>query len=101
MRIRRHVAICAACWLAGTLTAAVPAAAEGRYGWSGALPSASQRAGVSLDEAVRRAEKQFNARVVKAETVTVEGRRTYVLRLVTGDGRVITVRVDAETGSMQ
>ncbi len=57
--------------------------------------------GISLDEAVRRAERQFHARVVKAETQSVDGRAMYILRLVSDDGRVFTVRVDAATGSIQ
>ena len=57
--------------------------------------------GISLDEAVRRAERQFHARVVKAETQSVDGRSMYILRLVSDDGRVFTVRVDAATGSIQ
>jgi uncharacterized membrane protein YkoI len=50
---------------------------------------------------VRRAERQFHARVVKAETQSVDGRSMYILRLVSDDGRVFTVRVDAATGSIQ
>lgn len=55
---------------------------------------------MSLDEAVRRAERAYNARVVKAESRNVDGRVTYVLRLVSDDGRVFTVRVDAQSGNM-
>jgi uncharacterized membrane protein YkoI len=62
---------------------------------------AEGRARISLDEAVRRAERRFNARVVKAETHVTDGRFVHVLRLVSDDGRVFTVRVDAETGNME
>jgi hypothetical protein len=91
----------AAGWLLGVTLFSVPALAWGGVQFDQPQPRASVRSGMSLDEAVRRAERQFNARVVKAETITVDGRKTYVLRLVTGDGRVITVRVDADSGAMQ
>lgn len=60
------------------------------------------QSGISMDEAVDRAQKRFNARVVRAEVSEQDGRRVYVLRLLSeGDGRVFVVRVDAETGAMQ
>jgi uncharacterized membrane protein YkoI len=59
-----------------------------------------QRSGMSLDEAVQRAERRYHARVVKAEAHNNDGRTIYVLRLVSDDGRVFTVRVDAQTGNM-
>ena len=58
------------------------------------------RSGMSLDEAVQRAERRYHARVVKAEAQNNDGRTIYVLRLVSDDGRVFTVRVDAQTGNM-
>ena len=57
--------------------------------------------GISLDEAVRRAQLQFHARVVKAETRSHDGHAVYVLRLVSDDGRVFTVRVDSATGNIE
>jgi len=63
-------------------------------------PRAEEGTRMSLDEAVRRAERAYNARVVKAESRNVDGRVTYVLRLVSDDGRVFTVRVDAQSGNM-
>jgi uncharacterized membrane protein YkoI len=54
--------------------------------------------GISLDQAIEIAERQYNARVVKANEQNVNGRRVYVLRLLSEQGRVWTVRVDAETG---
>jgi hypothetical protein len=58
----------------------------------------AQRDGISLDEAVRRAEAQYNARVVRTDVQDEDGRKVYVLKLLSEDGRVITVRVDAQTG---
>jgi hypothetical protein len=57
-----------------------------------------RRDGISLDEAVRRAEAQYNARVVRTEVQDEDGRKVYVLKLLSEGGRVITVRVDAQTG---
>ena len=57
-----------------------------------------QRDGISLDEAVRRAEAQYRAKVVRTEVQDEDGRKVYVLKLLSEDGRVVTVRVDAATG---
>jgi hypothetical protein len=56
------------------------------------------RDGISLDEAVRRAEAQYRARVVRTEVQDEDGRKVYVLKLLSEDGRVINVRIDAATG---
>jgi hypothetical protein len=60
-----------------------------------------QKDGISLDEAVRRAEQQYNARVVRTDVQDEDGRKVYVLKLLSEDGRVITVRIDAATGRMR
>jgi len=57
-----------------------------------------RRDGISLDEAVRRAEAQHRAKVVRTEVQDEDGRKVYVLKLLSEDGRVVTVRVDAATG---
>lgn len=54
--------------------------------------------GISLDEAVSRAERQYNARVVRTDVQDEDGRKVYVLKLLSENGRVFTVRVDAQTG---
>jgi hypothetical protein len=56
------------------------------------------RDGISLDEAVRRAERQYHARVVRTDVQDEDGRKVYVLKLLSEDGRVFTVRVDASSG---
>ena len=61
----------------------------------------SPRDGISLDEAVRRAEAQYRARVVRTDVQDEDGRKVYVLKLLSEDGRVITVRIDAATGRMR
>lgn len=61
----------------------------------------TRRDGISLDEAVRRAEAQFRARVVRTEVQDEDGRTVYVLKLLSENGRVMTVRIDAATGRMR
>ncbi len=55
--------------------------------------------GLSLDEAVNRAERKYRARVIRAETREANGRRVHQLRLLSDDGRVWNVRIDAATGA--
>jgi Peptidase propeptide and YPEB domain len=60
-----------------------------------------QRDGISLDDAVRMAEAQYHARVVRTDVQDEDGRKVYVLKLLSEDGRVITVRIDASSGRMR
>ncbi len=57
--------------------------------------------GLSLDEAVARAERRHDARAVRAEAISEDGRTVYRIRLLSADGRVFEVRVDARTGAFQ
>jgi Peptidase propeptide and YPEB domain len=61
---------------------------------------ASRLAELTKDRAIEMAEQRFSARVVRADVMEVEGRRVYVLRLLSENGRVWTVRVDAESGNI-
>jgi uncharacterized membrane protein YkoI len=61
-------------------------------------PPQQQR--VSMDQAVRLAQRRFRARVVRAETETHGDRTIYVLRMLDGAGRVFAVRVDATSGAI-
>lgn len=63
-----------------------------------APPAAAHAEGLTLDAAVARAEKQYNARVVRAEEKQSGERRVYQIRLLSSDGRVFDVTVDADTG---
>ena len=51
-----------------------------------------------MDQAIENAERRYKARVVRAEVSESNGRRVYVLRLLSEEGRVWTIKVDAETG---
>ena len=65
---------------------------------SGRVVLAEPRDGISLDEAVSRAERQYHARVVRTDVQDEDGRKVYVLKLLSEDGRVFTVRIDAQSG---
>jgi uncharacterized membrane protein YkoI len=54
---------------------------------------------ISLDQAVEMAQSRFRAKAVKAETVNDGGRRVHQIRLLSQDGKVWTVRVDAQSGN--
>jgi len=47
----------------------------------------------SLDEAAREAARQYNAKVLSAQTVQEGGRRVHVIKLLTREGVVKTVRI--------
>ena len=84
--------------VAGYALAAQPWAPQPLVEWRGAAQK--PQPGISLDRAVAMAEQQYKARVVRASTGESDGRRIYVLRLLSDQGRVWTVHVDAETGAM-
>src|SRR5262245_24700911 len=58
-------------------------------------------AGISLDEAVEMAQRRYRAKAVKAETVRSGDRRVHQIRLLSAEGKVWTVRVDAESGAIR
>lgn len=56
------------------------------------------RDGVSLDEAAARVRRQTGGRIIKATSRSSNGRTVHYIRVLTADGRVFTVRVDAASG---
>lgn len=56
--------------------------------------------GMSLDQAVQMAQRRYGARAVKAETLNYGDRRVHRIRLMSSDGKVWHVHVDALTGDM-
>jgi len=54
---------------------------------------------LSMEQAVRLAQRRFRARVVRAETEMQGDRTIYVLRMLDDAGRVFAVRVDAASGT--
>lgn len=65
-----------------------------------AYHEARESSGVSLDQAVRMAQQRYHAKAVRAETVRSGERRIHQIRLLSAEGKVWTVRVDAESGEM-
>ncbi len=51
---------------------------------------------ISLEEAAERVAQQHDAKVVSAHTIERDGRRIHVIRILTRDGVVRTVRVPAD-----
>lgn len=60
----------------------------------------AERPRVSLDQAVNMAESRFRAKAVKAQPSVEGDRLVYNIRLLNSDGRVWSVKVDAQTGQM-
>jgi uncharacterized membrane protein YkoI len=52
-----------------------------------------QGGGLTLDQAVEQVRRQYNGRIVSAETRVSGGRETHIIKVLTSDGKVKTVRV--------
>jgi hypothetical protein len=59
----------------------------------------AQRGGVSLAQATSMAQGRYQGRVVRAETVQMGDRLVHEIRILGDDGRVRTVRIDAQSGA--
>ena len=59
-----------------------------------------QPSGISLDQAVEMVQRRYRAKAVRAETVRNGDRLEHRIRLLTADGKVRNVSVDAESGAM-
>jgi hypothetical protein len=55
--------------------------------------SVMQSNGVTLSQAVEQVRRQYNGRIVSAETQVSGNRETHVIKVLTEDGKVKTVRV--------
>ncbi len=55
---------------------------------------------VSLDQATSKVIQQNNGKVLGARTESVEGRVIHVIKILTRDGRIQHIKVDAETGQV-
>lgn len=99
---RRRAALCA---LLVTLLGSGAALAQSRAAllvFDGEPPVRAfmaQRGGISLSQATAMALGRNPGRVVRAETVQMGDRVVHEIRILGNDGRVRTVRVDAQTGS--
>ena len=61
---------------------------------SGALAAPERR--TSLEEAVSEARERYNGRVLSAETERRDGRESHRIRILTDDGRVKRLNIDAD-----
>lgn len=55
----------------------------------------------SLEQAVNEARDRYPGRVLSAETERRDGRESHQIRILTDDGRVKRLRIDAESGGQQ
>jgi len=58
-------------------------------------------ADVSLDEAAQQVRQNRQLRVLGAKTERIDGKQVHVIRVLTPNGRVQHLRVNAETGHIQ
>lgn len=56
--------------------------------------------GLTLDQAVELAQRRYRAKAVRAETVRNGDKVEHRIRLLSSDGKVRNVSVDAESGAM-
>jgi uncharacterized membrane protein YkoI len=80
------------------LTAPLQAARHGHYPILVAQRDQGGNAGISLDEAVAQARQQHNGKVLSAETLRVDGRKVYRIKILTKNGRVKRTQIDARSG---
>ena len=53
---------------------------------------------LSLDEVTKQIRQNSEKRVLGAKTETIDGREVHVIKVLTPDGRIQYLRIDAETG---
>ena len=76
----------------GLLSPAAFADRDGRRGYG--------EVAVSMRTAVEMVLSRYGGQVVKAETQTRDGQSFYLIRVLTSEGTLVRVRVDALTGRM-
>ncbi|WP_020563705.1 PepSY domain-containing protein [Methylosarcina fibrata] len=55
---------------------------------------------VSLDQATQQIIRDGKSRVLGAQTVIIEGREVHIIKILTPDGRIQHLKIDAETGAV-
>ena len=55
---------------------------------------------VSLDDATKQVRQDSNKRVLGAKTESIDGRELHVIKVLTPDGRIQHLKIDAETGRL-
>ncbi|HEX2140163.1 MAG TPA: hypothetical protein VHG33_10665 [Woeseiaceae bacterium] len=69
---------------------AAPPPGDGRF-------MVAQQDGLSLNEAVERVRQQYRGRIVSAETRLNGNREVHIIKVLTEDGKVKTVRISGRT----
>jgi uncharacterized membrane protein YkoI len=64
------------------------------------IRDSGERVTISLDAASDMVQRQFNARVVRADVRRDDGRTVYRFKLLSDNGRVFSVSVDAASGDI-
>lgn len=76
---------------------AIDAGQAGAFAAAGEVgPTVYQGGGLTLKQAVQQVRRQYNGRIVSAETKVSGGRETHVIKVLTDDGKVKTVRVPGQ-----
>ncbi|MES9969810.1 MAG: PepSY domain-containing protein [Candidatus Thiodiazotropha sp.] len=65
------------------------------------IPSLHASAEMSLDQAVEQAKQRLGGRVISAETRERDGKRIHNVRILTKEGKVRRLRINAEGGRRQ
>jgi uncharacterized membrane protein YkoI len=87
--------------LLGALFMAAPLGAQSpRYPPPAEFARPPARPAQGLEEAVNQVRERVGGRVLSAETQEGDGRPRHVIRILTPDGRVRRVQVDAASGRM-
>lgn len=55
---------------------------------------------ISLDDATKKVISEFKSKVLGAKTESVEGKTMHVIKILTEDGRVQHLKIDAGTGDI-
>ncbi|MCJ7558396.1 MAG: PepSY domain-containing protein [Gammaproteobacteria bacterium] len=64
-------------------------------------PTVMAKSEMSLDAAVAMVRERFGGKVISASTTDQGGRKVHVIKLLSDQGRVTTVKVDAESGRIK
>lgn len=91
-------AVAAALLVSGLAAPPVASAQRGPADAAGLAPA--QRSRVSLQQAITIATRRIKGRVVRADTIMLNGRPVHEILIIRDDGLVRTIRVDAETGAV-
>lgn len=78
----------------------VPSAPASPFKFFGFQQMLDQQEKISIHQAVRQVKSSHSGKVLGAETRVEQGRNVHIIKLVTEDGVIRRIRVDAESGAM-